>query len=250
MSFSNNSTKPATAVILAGGDASDRLASHQGAPAKAHVKVGGRSLADLVMTAVAEATSVDRIVFVGSLPADVRQQPDATVPSGKLFSDSVALGLGAALGLDPEAPLLLCTCDLPWLTGAAIDRFVGRSTDDLNYPIISREVALKDFPGQERTWVKLKQGQVTGGNLALIQARVVPDLLLLTDRFFRARKNPLALSSLVGFGTLIDLLLGRADLPSLETRVSALLGHQARAVWAEDASLGADVDKPEQLPAD
>ena len=250
MSFSDTSNKPATAVILAGGDASDRLARHQAAPAKAHVTIGGRSLADLVVTALSEASSVNRIVFVGSLPADTSRQPDAVVPSGKLFSDSVALGLGAALGLDPQAPLLLCTCDLPWLTGAAVDRFVNQAHDDLNYPIVSREVALKDFPGQERTWVKLKQGQVTGGNLALIQAKVVPDLLLLTDRFFRARKNPLALSSLVGFGTLIDLLLGRADLPSLEKRVSALLGHRARAVWAEDASLGADVDKPEQLPAD
>lgn len=237
-------------MVLAGGDATDRLARHQGVASKAHVTVGGQSLAQLVLTALRSARSVDSIVFVGDPPADLTQAPDYSLPAGQQFSDSVALGFGAAMAVAPGTPLLLCTCDLPWLTGPALDRFVSQSGHDLNYPIIRREVSLKAFPGQQRTWVRLKQGQVTGGNVALIRPQVVPDLLLLTDKFFSARKNPLALSSLVGIGTLLDLLLGRADLPTLERRVSDLLGHQARAVWAEDASLGADVDKPGQLPGD
>jgi len=242
-------TTPATAVVLAGGDASDPLAAHAGVPQKAHVPVGGRSLASLVLAALGQAASVSHIVYVGSPPSDLAKPPDWQVAAGRQFSDSVALGLGAALAATPGQRLLICTADLPWLTGAAVDRFVAAAGADLNYPVIPRAVSEEQFPTQKRTWVRLRQGQVTGGNLALISPDVVPDLLLLTDRFFAARKNPLALGSLLGFGTLVSFLRGRTDLPALEERVSGLLGWSARAVFVSDAGLGADVDTPGQLPA-
>lgn len=243
------SAAAATAIVLAGGDAGDPLARSAGVPFKAHVPVGGRTLADLVLTALDDAASVDRIVYVGTPPAGLTRKPDWQLPAGQQFSDSVALGLGAALAASPGRPLLLCTADLPWLSGTAIDGFVAEADGDLNYPVIPREVSEAQFPAQKRTWVRLRQGQVTGGNVALIRPELVPDLLLLTDSFFRARKNPLALSSLLGPGTLLDLLRGRADISRLEKRVSELLGWKARAVFVDDAGLGADVDRPEHLLA-
>jgi len=95
--------------------------------------------------------------------------------------------------------------------------------------------------------VKLKQGRFTGGNLALMSARIVPDVLSLADRFFRARKNPLALSALFGIETVLALLRGRADITRLEARLAGLLGGSVQAVITPDASLGADLDRPDQL---
>lgn len=250
MPFSNSESEPLTAVVLAGGDAADTLAASFGVPAKAHVPWRGQPLVNHVLQALADSAAVRDVVYVGSLPAGVTRQPNYSVPSGKRFSDSAALGLGAALAVAPGSRLLLVTGDLPWLSGGAIDAFARQASADLNYPVIRREVALEQFPEQQRTWVKLKQGQFTGGNLAVIRPEVVPDLLLLTGRFFAARKNPLALSSLLGVGTLFALLRGQADLHELEAKVSRLLGWSARAVIAEDASLGADVDRPGQLPPD
>lgn len=241
--------RPVTAVVLAGGDSSDPLAAHFGVPSKSFAPVAGRPLAHWVLSALTESSTVGQIVWLGGLPPGLDHTPAAVLPSGRLFSDSVALGLGAGMALAPGSRLLICTGDLPWLTAAGIDDLVSRSQAALNYPVIPREAALKEFPDQKRTFVRLKQGSFTGGNLALLDPEVVPDLLLLTDRFFRSRKNPLALSSLVGVGTLIDLVRGQADLPVLERRVSGLLGHEVRAVISEFAGLGADVDRPGHLPA-
>lgn len=249
MSIHNSAKSPVTAVVLAGGDASDPLAAHYGVASKAHVPFQGEPLVNQVLRALRGSSLVGNIVYVGTQPEGLNPQPDYSLPSGKLYSDSAAMGLGAALAVAPGTRLLLVTGDLPWLSSEAVDGFLQQARDDLNYPIIMKETALKQFPEQKRTWVKLKQGEVTGGNLAVFTPELVPQLLLLTDRFFAARKNPLALSSLLGFGTLFSLLRGQADLPRLEATVSRLLGFSAKAVIASDASLGADVDKPGQLPA-
>ncbi len=236
-----------TAVVLAGGGPDDPLAQAAGVSAKALVPVAGRPLAAHVLTALRDSDAVARTILVGPESPAFEGLSDVTIQGGRLFSDSVALGLGAALALGGHSRILLCTADLPWLTGAAIDRFVAAGGADLNYPVIPAEAAMAAFPEQKRTFVKLRQGRFTGGNLALLNARIVPDVLLLADRFFRARKNPLALSALFGIETVLALLRGRADITRLEERLSALLGASVQAVITPDASLGADLDRPDQL---
>lgn len=241
---------PVVAVVLGGGGADDPVARAAGVPCKALAPYRGRALADWVLSALRASKAVRTIVYAGELPAELAELADYRIAAGKLYSDTVGMGIGAALAVAPGHRILIVTADLPWLSGDAIDRFVAASPAGLNYPIIPEEAALAAFPGQKRTFVQLKQGRFTGGNLGLIDPEVVPNLLLLTDRFFRARKNPLALSSLLGLGTTYDLLRGRADLPALEQRVGRLLDAPVKAVVSNDAGLGADIDKPEQLAAD
>src|SRR5690625_1730068 len=159
MSIHNSPTSPVTAVVLAGGDATDPLAAHYGVKSKAHVPFRGRPLVSQVLTALAGSSLVTSTVYVGTQPEGLEHQPDYSLPSGKLYSDSAALGLGAALAVAPGSRLLLVTGDLPWLSSTAVDGFLAQATDDLNYPIIRKETALRQFPDQKRTWVKLKQGQ-------------------------------------------------------------------------------------------
>lgn len=82
----------------------------------------------------------------------------------------------------------------------------------------------------------------------LLKPSLVEPLLELTDRFYRARKNPIALAALMGPMTLLALMLGRADLTRLELLASRRLGGSVRAIVTEDACLAADVDRPDQLP--
>lgn len=247
MSIVNADTSPVTAIVLAGGSSKDPLAAFAGVSSKALADFAGKPLAGWTLDALADSRRVSTVIYLGELPAGV-VSPDYVLPAGERFSDTVALGLGAALAVTPGNRILICTADLPWLSGTAIDGFIDAAHADLNYPVITKELAQEQFPDQKRTWVRLRQGQFTGGNMALLAARVVPDLLQLVGRLFAARKNPLALASLFGPGTLLALLRGQADLHELERRASGLLGHQVRAVIATDASLGADVDKPEHLP--
>lgn len=246
------------AVVLAGGGHRDRLARAVGVESKAHVPLGGVPLGEYVLAALRAAACVGRTVYVGDPAGSFSGLYDVRVPAGERLVDSLALGAGAALA-QPGDPrwLLVVTADVPWLTGAAIERFVagakalvGRdgAPARLVYPVVTEADARAQFPQQDRTYAALADGRFTGGNLALLRADAVPALLPLMERAYRNRKNPLALARLVGLGTLLRLLLGRASVPQLERRVSDLLGAPARALISHDACLAADVDRLEHLP--
>lgn len=237
-----------TAVVLAGGGTGDALARAHGALCKALVPVGGKPMAAHVLAALTACDSVSRVVYVGERFGGLDLCNVDVVPPGLGYSQSLALGLGAALALDPAAPLLVVTADVPWLTPQAIDRFVTASAGaQLAYPIVSAQAALRDFPGQRRTFVKLRQGRYTGGNLLLLHPSLTAPFLALIERAYRARKNPAALATLVGPRTLLAFITGRAEIPTLERIVGQRLGGVVRAVVSEDACLAADVDRPEHL---
>jgi len=246
------------AIVLAGGGPGDRLAREVGAPSKALVPLGNRPLGEYVLAALRASGVVDRVVLVGDTNGHFAGLYDVNVPAGLRLVDSLALGLGAALA-QPDAGdrVLVVTADVPWLTGAAVARFLRAASDltgpdgrpaQLVYPIVSEADALAAFPDQSRTYARLADGRFTGGNLVLVRRSAVPALLALIDRVFLNRKNPLALARTVGFGTLVRFVLGRARVSGLEQRVSALLGAGARALPTSDACVAADVDKPAHLP--
>lgn len=246
------------AIVLAGGGSSDRLARTLGVPSKALVPLGGRALGEYVLSALRDSGVVDRIVFVGETHGQFEGLYDVNVPAGNRLVDSLALGLGAALA-EPDAAddVLLVTADIPWLTGAAVARFVGAAGELLGadgrkaqvvYPVVSEADATAQFPQHKRTYAKLADGRFTGGNIVMLRHDVVPALLPFIDRLFRGRKNPFALANIVGLGTLVQLLTGRARIARLEARISALLAAPARALPTSDAGVAADVDDPAHLP--
>lgn len=239
------------AVVLAGGP-SDGLANRTGVDTKAHVRFGDRPLVAWVLGALAESTSVDAVVLVvpdssaAPLPVDSLQGA-VRVPSGDRMVDSLALGLGAASTFEPKR-IMLVSADLPWLTGAGVDAFIAEApAADLVYPVVTRQVMEESFPGQKRTYAHLHEGAFTGGNLMLLRPGIVPNLLPLADRVYRARKNPLALASLIGWDLILPLLARTLSIEAAEQRISALLGGSARAHVSRDSALAADIDRPEHL---
>lgn len=241
------------AVVLAGGDSKDPMAEAAGVGSKALVPFAGRPMAVHVVEALLAASAISHIVYVGAelerLGMKGPTQAVSAVQPGDRFAASLARGVEAALSRSPKASLLVVTADIPWLSGAAVDRFVrAAGSSDLAYPIVPEGIARAQFPAQERTFVRLTQGRFTGGNVLLLKPRLVQPLLELADRFYRARKNPFAMAALLGPLTLLDLMLGRADLERLERLVSRRLGGVARAVVSEDACLAADIDRSEHLP--
>jgi len=244
--------EPVTALVLAGGDASDALAAAVGAPAKALVPLKGRPLGAYVLDALHEAVSVRRIVWVGAADAEMRARVDLVVPGGPRLADSLAIGLGAvaADGTGGER-LLLVSADIPWLGPDNVDRFVAEAgtQHDLVYPVVSRGACEAAFPSLSRTWVRLAGGEVTGGNVLLARPETLRALLPWVDLATRDRKAPVRLAWRLGPGVLISLLTGRATLPMLEARVGRLLGAEVRAIASDDATLGSDIDRIEQLPA-
>lgn len=250
-SYGLNPYTPVTAVVLGGGGG-DVLSRAAGVPAKALVPFRGRPLAVYVLDALRRSQRVAQVVYVGEATPEVTAQADLVLPAEGTFLGSFSAGVEAGLGLSPKSSVLVTSADLPWLTSAAIDDFIDEAQTTgaaLAYPIIRREVALAQFPDQARTFVKLKDGHFTGGNLMLLSAEAVPVLLPFTERAYQGRKNPLALARLFGVDFIVRLAFGRLSLAAIEERAERILGVRVRALPTPHAGIGADIDRPEHLEA-
>jgi CTP:molybdopterin cytidylyltransferase MocA len=243
--------EPVLAVVLGGGGPSDRLAATVGAPSKALVPLAGGPLGAYVLQALRASGVVREIVFVGTVNASLRGLYDVLLPSGERLVDSLALGLGAGLARAGDDRLLVVSADIPWWSPEGVRRFVTEAPGeaDLVYPVVREADARRAFPDQPRTFARLADGRVTGGNAVLLRPAAVPPLLPWMDRAYQARKRPWQLAELVGWPTLLRLLTGRARLAELESRVSRILGIDARVLVTDDAAIAADVDAPEHLPS-
>ena len=213
---------------------------------KAHLEIDGVSMARVVLRALRESGTVSHVSYVGEPPEDVRELVQDVVPAAEKMSGSMRSGL-ESVPTQTERILLL-TADLPWLSAEHVRRFVQGAPDvDVVYPIIPRSATEAAFPGQKRTYAKVREGEFTGGNLFLLKPAAISRLLELSDQIYAGRKNPLALARLVGVRTMWGIATGRASITTLEARASRLLNAEARAHISQDAALGADVDKPEHL---
>ncbi len=233
---------------MLGGGGRDALAQAAGVTAKALLPFEGRPLVAYVLEALSSCPEVGRIVYVGDADPAVAAYTEQRVPSGKTFVESFSVGVEAALGLGPTHPVLVTTADLPWLRSDALSDFLtGASGADLAYPIVRKETAQAQFPRQRRTFVRLREGHFTGGNMMLLSPRMVPVLLPFIERAYSGRKNPLALARLFGSDFILRLLVGRLGLREIEARAERVLGLPVRALETPFASIGADVDDPKHL---
>ncbi len=240
------SSKRVSAIVLAGG--SDDLSKQTGVAAKALVPIQGKPMAYHVLRALKHSESVSFISYVGQADSSFTSLADALLPAGDSMAESLELGSSAALAKHPQQPLLILSGDVPWLTPSAVDNLVQNSPDiDLVYPIIPKDVSEKQFPGQKRTYVKIAEGQFTGGNVIVISVKMLPKLLSVLNQLHASRKNPLGLARLFGVDIIFKLLLGRLTIPEVEARAKKILGAEMRAWISDDASLGADVDKASHL---
>lgn len=152
--------------------------------------------------------------------------------------------------LSGEKRVLLATSDIPLLTSRSVDNFLdlcGDMSGDLYYPIIEKNVVEKIFPSTRRTYVRLKEGVFTGGNLFLINPAVYKRCLENGRKIISLRKSPVGLCKIFGFTFLVKFLLHSLTLADAEKKVSKLLGIRGVAVKSEFPEIGVDVDKPGDL---
>jgi hypothetical protein len=103
------------------------------------------------------------------------------------------------------------------------------------------------FPGSNRSFVKLKGIQVCGGdmNVAAVETILKPGGLW--DQLADARKNAFKQAAIIGFDTLLLVLLRAVDLEQAAKKVSKKINIPARAIECPYAEIAMDVDKPHQL---
>lgn len=232
------------AVVLAGGDGAvvDPAVSIKGL-----VPVAGKPMVEWVVDALNGARTIGEVAVVvptaEGLGPWVNKAGKIVVSDGEFVDNCIA-------GIDSfrnDRSVLVSTGDLPALTPAAVDDFVTQSLtrgSDFSYPLIRKQDMLEQFPGSERTFVRIAGGPVTGGNMMIITPALVPAARDIGQRFFETRKSPLKMARVVGAPFILKMAFGTLDPADVEKKLGGLLGGTCSAVYTSHASIGADVDKP------
>ena len=233
-----------TAIVLGGGNSDDAVAARFGVAVKALAIIAGQPMAAHVLRALRGA-EVERIVYVGPVTPALEGLIDTHVAARGTMLENLQVGL-AAIG-DAQR-VLVATADIPLLTSAAVRDVLNRDSGaGLVYPVIDMLDSQAMFPTGKRTSAKLKEGRFTGGNLFLLEPRLVNDFLPRLEFVLDNRKNVLRLAGMFGLGALVKLALGTLSIAELEGNVSRILGVPARALITKYAEIGFDVDKLEDI---
>lgn len=242
------------ALVLAGGAAPPELAAATGCTDRALIEIGGQTMLGRVLAALRATPGVERIAVVGNpaaLGLDIEAVREAMhVAAGGRMVDNLTRGM-EALCLEAASPrVLVCTCDIPLVTPAALQELMAearRRDLELAYPIVSRAVCEAAFPGGRRTFAPLRDGEFTGGNAVIVPGHIIGRVGALVDAAYNARKNPLALARILGPAFLGKFLGKRLAVAEIERKATQVLGCRAGAVEMRDATIAFDVDKPDDL---
>lgn len=243
------------AIVTAGGipKADDPLYSYTQGGFKVLLELAGKPMIQWVLEAISGSAHVERIFVIGlpaPLPAAFARPVTFLTGKGDLL-ENIRAATRELLKVDPGTKqALLVAGDVPAVTTAMIDWMIGQAAQsqaDIYYPVIERAAMERRFPGANRTYLKLKDMAVCGGDVMVINPAVAAENHPLWEQIVAARKNPLKQASLLGANLLFSLLLGRLTLEKAVTQVSQRLAIRGRAVLCPYPEIGMDVDKPSQL---
>lgn len=214
---------------------------------KGLVPIAGRPMIEWVVEAMRAASTIGEIAVV--VPTDRglgewTARVDHIVVSDASFIDNAIAG--ASL-FGSEGHVLASTGDLPALTPEAVDDYVTRSLAsgaDFSYPLVRAADMEAQFPGSQRTYVKVAGGEVTGGNMMLLSPELVQRNREIGQKLFETRKSPVAMARVIGIPFIFKYLTGRLRVDDVERKMEQLVGAKCAAIYTEYASIGADVDKP------
>lgn len=242
------------AVILAGGENSGELRKIAPYDNEALIIIGNYPMIYFVYQALRAVPEVNQIVVSGPVEALRSILPrDERLFFVEGGANAIASFAHAAELLEQQSIsslVLALPTDVPFITPAAIRDFLTQceaSEADFYYPITSQAVNERKFPGVMRTYVRLRDGVFTGGNLFLVRSAIIPLSLKMGEKLVQRRKNPLAMAKLFGLGLVLQYLLGRLSIATAEKRFYQVIGLRGKGIVSPYAEVGVDVDKPEDL---
>ena len=231
------------AVVLAGGDGTP---VGTGQPIKGLVEVCGKPMVQWVVEALQKATSIHRIVVV--IPAQASRGSWATdvtvIDSVGDILDNCEAGLDA---VDGKRPVMWLSADIPALTPEAVDDYASQVLVrgvEASYALILATDIDEQFPGSVRTYIKLKEGRLTGGNIVSCTVELEHRLKVQARQLLNARKEPMKMARVVGPAIAAKFALGALTVPDVEERLLKVFDVHGAGIFTSHACIGADVDKP------
>ncbi|MCX7831503.1 MAG: NTP transferase domain-containing protein [Actinobacteria bacterium] len=235
-----------TAIVLGGGQLKE-----QSLP-KSLIEFQGSPLIVRITEALEKSSYVSSIILI--VPDEVRNSVDGKFSKVKAFVSSgkdLIEKIYEALDYVDTEYVLIMPVDVPFINEEVIDGFILECLEkkgDAFYPIISKQVIEKRFPGTKRTYGKLKEGTFTGGNVFLIKKSLFYLNRNFIEEIYAARKNAFKMARVAGIGIFLKGLLGILRIRDAEKRVSKLFNNaELKAVITKYPEIGIDVDKIEDL---
>jgi hypothetical protein len=155
------------------------------------------------------------------------------------------------LEINPAAGhVAVVSADIPGIQPEHVDWVVRTSMqtdEDVYYNVITRQVMETRYPGSKRSYTRLKDVEVCGGDLNVVRTMTVTGNDELWERIIAARKNVFKQAALLGYDTLLLLLLRQITLEGAIRKVTKRVNLTGRALVCPYAEIGMDIDKPHQL---
>jgi len=210
-------------------------------------------MAQWVLDALSQAASVDNVIVIGLGPEHglTCVKPLVYLPNqGRMLANIVA-GIHKSQEITPGAEYtFIVSADIPALRGEMVDwlaQTAMQTHDELYYGVVPREVMEKRYPNSKRTWTRLKDMEVCGADINLAHVSQANEHLDTWEELLGKRKSPLRQAAVIGFDTLILLLLRQLTIQDVVRRVLERVHVRGRAIIWPYAEAGMDVDKPHQL---
>lgn len=222
---------------------------------KALLDIAGKPMIQWVLDALGEATTIENIVVVGlTEKAGLScKKPVYYISNQGKMLDNFRAGTQKSIEINKtNKHVLFVSADIPAISGEMVDWVVNTAmqTDkDVYYNVIRRETMEKRFPDSRRTWTKLKDMEICGGDMNVARSKMVvaDDGTGLWDKITKSRKSPLKQAALIGFDTLFLLLFRQLTLDMAARKIMKRLDITGEAIVCPYAEVGMDVDKPHQL---
>lgn len=243
------------ALLTAGGvpQPGESLYEFSQGRSKGLIDIGGKPMVQWVLDALSEAKTVGRVVIVGLSESDglTCKKPLSYVPNQGEMLPNIRAGARKIVEQNPDAKYcLLVSSDTPAIIGEMVDWVANGMRipeDEMLYNVIEKSVMESRFPNSMRTFTHLKDMDVCGGDLTPVAIDVILSNTGPWEKLSATRKSPLKQAALVGFDTLLLLLLRQLSLQDAARRASRSLGLRARAQTCPYAEIGMDVDKAHHL---
>jgi GTP:adenosylcobinamide-phosphate guanylyltransferase len=243
------------AIVTAGGvpQPGEPLYEYTQGISKAMLDVAGKPMIQWVLDALCAASLVDSIVVMGLPPDSGLKCPkvESYIPSLGDMVANIRAGVAEVLRINPQAKhALVVSSDIPAITNEMVDWIVNcamQTDEDAYYNVITRQVMEARFPTSKRSYIRLKDMEVCGGDMNVLATRLVSTNDEIWVKIVDARKNALKQAALLGFDTLLLLLFHAITLEGAVKKATKRLHITGRAIVCPYAEVGMDVDKPHQL---
>ncbi|MBN1535862.1 MAG: nucleotidyltransferase family protein [Anaerolineales bacterium] len=243
------------AIVTAGGipEQGEPLYDFSRGEYKALLDIASKPMVQWVLDAIDDAKTIERVVLIG-LPEDIdikSQKLAAMLPTQGDMLENIRGGVKKILEINPDARhTVIVSSDIPSITGEMVDWAVNaamQSDEDIYYNVIEKSVMEKRFPTSNRSYTFLKDIAICGADLNIIRTMTVTSNDKMWRKIIAARKNVFKQAALVGYDTLVLLLLRAITLEDAVKVVTKRLNVTGRAIVCPYAEIGMDIDKPHQL---